>query len=110
VGDASGGVDAITGEGLGLTFRQAFALANAMVANDLGQYEQAHRELARRPMLMGNLMLCLGSNPRIRNRVIRALESKPDLFTRLLAAHVGQGTSAELLSTSAVLSWRLLTA
>lgn len=109
VGDASGGVDAITGEGLRLTFRQAFALANAMVANDLKQYEQAHRELARRPMLMGNLMLWLGSHPRIRSSVIRALESEPDLFTRLLAAHVGQGTSAGLLSTGAVLSWRLLT-
>jgi flavin-dependent dehydrogenase len=109
VGDASGGVDAITGEGLRLTFRQAFALANAMAANDLKQYEQAHRELARRPMLMANLMLCLGSNPRIRGRVIRTLKGKPDLFTRLLATHVGQGTSAELLSTGVVLSWRLLT-
>jgi flavin-dependent dehydrogenase len=109
VGDASGGVDAITGEGLRLTFRQAFALADAMVANDLKQYEQAHRELTRRPMLMGNLMLWLGRNPRIRGRVIRALEGKPDLFTRLLATHVGQGTSRELLSTGAGLSWRLLT-
>ena len=32
VGDASGSVDAITGEGLGLAFRQASALADALVA------------------------------------------------------------------------------
>jgi hypothetical protein len=59
-------------------------------------------------MLMGNLMLWLGRNPRIRGRVIRALQSKPDLFARLLATHVGHGTSAELLSTGALLGWRLL--
>jgi flavin-dependent dehydrogenase len=108
VGDASGSVDAITGEGLRLAFRQAFALADAMAASDLGQYERAHRELAKRPMLIGNLMLWLGRNPRIRRRVIRALEGKPDLFARLLATHVGQGTSRDLLSTGALLGWRLL--
>jgi len=108
VGDASGGVDAITGEGLRLAFRQAFALADAMVVSDLKQYERAHRELARRPILMANLMLWLGRNPRIRRRVIRALEGKPELFARLLATHVGQGTSGELLSTGALLGWRLL--
>ena len=108
LGDASGGVDAITGEGLRLAFRQAFALADAMVEGDLGQYEQAHRELARRPMLIGNLMLWLGRNPQIRARVIRALQSRPDLFARLLATHVGQGTSAELVSAGALLGWRLL--
>jgi len=108
VGDASGGVDAITGEGLRLAFLQAFALADAMVAGDLGQYEQAHRELARRPRLMGELLLLLGRNPRIRSRVIRALESTPDLFARLLATHVGQGSSREMLSTGALLGWRLL--
>lgn len=108
VGDASGSVDAITGEGLRLAFRQAFALADAMAVGDLRQYEQAHNELVRRPMLMGNLMLWLGRNPRIRSRVIRALQSKPDLFARLLATHVGQGISAELLSTGALLGWRLL--
>jgi menaquinone-9 beta-reductase len=108
VGDASGSVDAITGEGLRLAFRQAFALGDSLVVSDLRHYEQVHRELARRPMLMGNLMLWLGRNPRIRGRVIRALQSKPDLFARLLATHVGHGTSAELLSTGALLGWRLL--
>ena len=108
VGDASGGVDAITGEGLRLAFQQALVLGDSIVASDLRQYERVHRELARRPTLMGNLMLWLGRNPRIRGRVIRALESKPDLFARLLATHVGHGTSLELLSIGAVLGWQLL--
>jgi flavin-dependent dehydrogenase len=96
VGDASGGVDAITGEGLRLSFRQAILLADAMAAGDLRPYQRAHRQLERRPMRMGNLMLWLGRNPRIRGRVIRALQSKPDLFARLLATHVGQGTSKRI--------------
>jgi menaquinone-9 beta-reductase len=107
-GDASGGVDAITGEGLRLAFRQALVLADAMAAGDLRPYQRAHRQLERRPMWMGNLMLWLGRNPRVRNRVICALQSKPDLFARLLATHVGQGTSAELISTGALLGWQLL--
>ena len=108
VGDASGGVDAITGEGLRLAFQHALLLADAMAAGDLKPYQQAHRQLETRPMRMGNLMLWLGRNPRIRGRVIRALQSKPDLFARLLATHVGRGTPTELLSTGALLGWQLL--
>ena len=108
VGDASGGVDAITGEGLRLAFQQALVLGDSIVASDLCQYERVHRKLARRPTLMGNLMLWLGRNPRIRGRIIRALQNKPDLFARLLATHVGNGTSVELLSIGALLGWRLL--
>ncbi len=108
VGDASGGVDAITGDGLRLAFRQALLLADAMASGDLRPYQHAHRQLERRPMRMGNLMLWLGRNPRIRSRVVRALQRRPDLFARLLASHVGEGTSAELLSTGALLGWQLL--
>src|ERR1017187_5940217 len=45
VGDASGSVDAITGEGLGLLFQQAMALADALAAGDLNRYQAAHRRL-----------------------------------------------------------------
>ena len=108
LGDASGGVDAITGEGLRLAFRQALSLANAMAANDLTQYQRAHRKLALRPMLMGNLMLWLGRNPRIRVRVLRALHNHPELFARLLATHAGDGGPARLVSAGAQLGLRLL--
>ena len=108
LGDASGGVDAITGEGLRLAFRQALTLADAMAANDLAQYQRAHRKLARRPMLMGNLMLWLGRSPRIRTRVLRSLHDNPELFARLLATHVGDGSPAHLVSAGAQLGLRLL--
>ena len=35
IGDAAGAMDAITGEGLSLGFRQAFALADALAADDM---------------------------------------------------------------------------
>jgi menaquinone-9 beta-reductase len=109
VGDASGGVDAITGEGLRLAFQQAYVLADAMLMGDLRPYEHAHRQLVRRPMLMGDLLLWLGRNPRVRARVVRALHSKSDLFARLLAIHVGAADSAEdLISVGALLGWQLL--
>jgi flavin-dependent dehydrogenase len=109
VGDASGSVDAITGEGLRMAFRQATALAEAMVKADLQSYEQAHRALLRRPMLMGDLMLWLGRNPRIRRRVVFAMRTRPDLFTRFLATHVGTTTDPKsLLSAGAQLSWQCL--
>ena len=110
LGDASGGVDAITGDGLRIAFRQAFALADAMHAGDLSQYQRAHRQLARRPMMMGNLLLWLGRNPRIRSRAIRAMQQRPELFARILAAHVGEATPAQLFSAGASLGWNFLAA
>jgi flavin-dependent dehydrogenase len=108
VGDASGSVDAITGEGLRMAFRQAAALTEAMVGADLNPYEREHRALARRPMLMGDLMLWLGRHPRIRRRVVLAMKSRPDIFARFLAAHAGTNDTQSLLSAGAQLSWQLL--
>jgi flavin-dependent dehydrogenase len=108
LGDASGGVDAITGEGLRLAFEQALALADAMAANDLTRYQSAHRKLARRPMLMGNLMLWLGRNPRVRSRAIRVLQANPELFAQMVATHTGKGTPAHLVATGAQIGFRFL--
>ena len=89
IGDASGSVDAITGEGMGLAFRQALALADALVADNLDQYQTAHVRLARRPALMAQLMLTLDRFPRLRPLVLRTFGAKPFIFERLLAVHVG---------------------
>jgi flavin-dependent dehydrogenase len=110
VGDASGGVDAITGEGLRLAFRQALALAEALERNDLPGYERAHWELARRPMRMGKLMLLLGRNEELRQRSFAALASKPQLFEDLLAMHVGRASRAQMLGTGLELGWQFLSA
>ena len=54
IGDASGSVDAITGEGMGLAFRQALALADALVAEIWTNIRQRIAESARRPALCLN--------------------------------------------------------
>jgi menaquinone-9 beta-reductase len=108
VGDASGGVDAITGDGIRLAVLQARALADAIVANDLAVYERAHRKLAKAPTRAGNLLLLLDRNPRLRARVLLAMQSEPELFAAMLASHVGKGTRIKLAATSAQLGWRLL--
>ncbi len=88
VGDASGGVDAITGEGLSLSLRQAVALGQALAADDLAQYEAAHRRLRRVPHLMASLLLFMAKHDGLRRRVLSALASQPRVFEHLLAVHV----------------------
>ncbi|HEY1469807.1 MAG TPA: FAD-dependent monooxygenase [Candidatus Acidoferrum sp.] len=108
LGDSSGGVDAITGEGLRLCFRQALALADAMEAGDLRLYERAHKKLTVRPTCLGQLILMLAANHMLRERAIRSMAAKPELFSKLLAIHVGHSTPAEVVSAGLHLGWRLL--
>ena len=54
--DASGSVDAITGDGITLAFQQAEALAGALAVDDLSLYESEHRRIAFRPAYMGELL------------------------------------------------------
>jgi menaquinone-9 beta-reductase len=89
IGDASGSVDAITGEGLALCFRQALALAQALHANNLAQYQRAHTTLRRLPHLMAYGLLSLDRSPRLRARVFNALERHPHLFQQMLEVHIG---------------------
>jgi flavin-dependent dehydrogenase len=89
VGDASGSVDAITGEGLSLSFHQALALAEALVGGNLEAYQEVHRRLARRPAFMAGLMLSLDRFPWLRPPVLRAMAFEPAIFSKLLAVHVG---------------------
>ncbi|HEY1760733.1 MAG TPA: NAD(P)/FAD-dependent oxidoreductase [Bryobacteraceae bacterium] len=108
VGDASGSVDAITGDGVTLAFQQAEALAGAFAADDLNLYEAEHRRIARRPAYMGELLLMLDRCPRIRARVLRALASRPALFDDLLALHTGSLAGAiDFARMGLALGWRL---
>ncbi len=109
-GDAAGCVDAITGEGLGLAFQQAEALAEALAASDLRRYEAAHRRIGRRASLMAKSLLVLDSWPVLRRRVIRTFENHPHVFDRLLAAHVGNGSDANLVASGVRLAWHIVTA
>lgn len=109
-GDASGSVDAVTGEGLGLSFRQAAALADALKTGKLEEYQSAHRRLARRPNIMARLLSLLDHFAPLRTRVLQGMAEDPDIFSRMLAAHTEEASAVLLAGTSARLGWQLLTA
>jgi flavin-dependent dehydrogenase len=89
VGDASGSVDAVTGEGLALAFRQANSLATALAAGNLRRYDASHRRMGRMPRLIARTLLLLDGNDRLRRAVFRKLAAHPRVFSHLLAVHVG---------------------
>ena len=109
LGDASGGADAITGEGLCLAFHQADLLADCLRSGDLGRYEKGHRALARRPALMAQLMLLLEHREKLRDRVMSAFAKRPVLFARMLATHVGAASPLEAAANGVALGWSVLT-
>ncbi|MFY9727941.1 MAG: FAD-dependent monooxygenase [Bryobacteraceae bacterium] len=109
VGDASGSVDAITGEGLCLLFQQAEALAGTLAVGDLALYQAAHRRMGRRPELMAHLMLLLDRHGRLRNRVLRAFAARPRLLSRMLALHVGELSFFDSAANGLALGWQMLT-
>jgi flavin-dependent dehydrogenase len=89
IGDASGSVDAVTGEGLALCFRQASALAKALDADDLTLYQRAHRHIQLLPNLMSRSLLLMDRSARLRAQVFNTFERYPILFERLLEVHIG---------------------
>jgi menaquinone-9 beta-reductase len=110
IGDASGSVDAITGEGLALAFRQALLLADSLdrgphrhsAAQDphtshnqpgsLALYESRHAAILALPQRMASLLLLLDRHPRLRARTLRVFAARPALFREFLAVHVGEQT------------------
>lgn len=107
-GDASGSVDAITGDGLSMAFRQALALSDALADGNLALYEAAHRRITRTPRLMARLMLTIDGHTALRRTVMRALAARPHAFSRLLAVHIGTLTPLAVLPDVAGLAGRML--
>ncbi len=110
IGDASGTVDAITGEGLRLCFEHALAAVDAIVSGDLRAYERRHKKIAQRPGRMSALLLLLDRRPTVRERVFRAFAEAPQIFEKLVALHVGKSSAFRALTASAGLGWKLLSA
>jgi flavin-dependent dehydrogenase len=91
VGDAAGYVDALTGDGLSLSFRSAEALIEVLKEErGLGDYEKAYRKLSRNYYWMTNLLLHLAQHPHLRTRVIKSLAHEPRLFDSFLAISTGE--------------------
>jgi flavin-dependent dehydrogenase len=111
VGDASGYLDAITGEGMAVAFHQTAAVVEAILADDLSRYAAAHRRISRLPNFMTSMVLALEHRPRLRRRALRALAAEPALFSRLLGIH-GRTLPVRRLGLDGALklAWRLVAA
>lgn len=110
VGDASCGIDAITGKGLCLAFRQAALLAECLASGEIDRYQRSHRALLRRPTLMAHMMLFMARHSGLRRRAMRVFQSHPRSFPRLLAMHAGEGSACEQISNGIAVGWELLKA
>ncbi len=111
VGDASGTVDGIAGQGLSLAFQQAEALGEALGCGDLSHYESAHRRIMRNATRMTRLLLWMSASAAIRRKAMRFFAAHPAAFSNLISIHAGQAApdalgAAEILD----LSWRVLCA
>jgi flavin-dependent dehydrogenase len=99
IGDASGYLDAITGEGLSLAFAQALALEGlaerlahataALTTADLADYAAALRRIAQPYKRMTSLALLLSQHRWVSGSTIRALRASPALFEHGLMANMG---------------------
>lgn len=110
IGDASGAVDAVTGEGLSLAFGQALLLADCLREDNLNRYQKEHRRLAMRPLLMAKLMLTLDGRPRLQRRALQVFGRRPEIFRRMVALHVRALSPLHLALDGITLGWGLLTA
>jgi flavin-dependent dehydrogenase len=108
IGDASGSVDAITGQGQCQAFQQSAALASALAMGDLTFYSAQHRRIGFRPALMADLLLTMDRWPLIRRRALSTMAGHPPSFARLLAGHVGSRTAPQMVGSGLSLGWRMM--
>jgi len=109
IGDASGSADAITGEGLAMSFRQALALAEAISIQDFERYNAAHRLIGKLPHRMSSLMMVMDRWPVLGSCTIKALAASPHLFEELIAVHIGaRGLSSFVLCDGLYLIRKIL--
>jgi menaquinone-9 beta-reductase len=105
LGDASGSVDAVTGEGLLSAFRQASALADAIAAGEPERYAVAHARMAKAPQRMARLLLLLDRYPWLERRFVATMATHPETFAALLRVHLAEQTWPDLVWSEAAAMW-----
>jgi menaquinone-9 beta-reductase len=93
VGDASGSVDALAGQGLELSFKQAAAVARSLRAGDPRRYQREHEAMGGRTRAMAALLLSLDRHAAVRRKVLATFARWPKMFQLLLDVHNGQAPS-----------------
>lgn len=103
VGDASGYLDALTGEGISLALAQALALEACAAPRlqargeegpllgleELRDYVRAHRAICRPNRLMTRALLGLSRYPILVELAVSGLQGRSGLFSRLLSMNMG---------------------
>ncbi len=84
VGDASGYLDALTGEGIGAALAQAAVLAECLAAGRPGDYERAWRRACRRSWMLTAGLLWSRHQPLLGPRIVPAAQRLPRLFTTIV--------------------------
>ncbi len=107
VGDASGSVDAITGEGLCLLFQQRWRWPMPSRPATCRDTRRPTGASAAPRVHVGHDATARRSR-RLRGRTIRAMEVDPRLFEGLLTMHVGAGTVFDFFTNGLALGWRML--
>ena len=77
IGDASGSVDAITGDGIYLALRQSAALAESLADGCLATYQASHSQFRRGPVLIEQMLLLLDRSPGCANEYYEPLQTIP---------------------------------
>lgn len=80
VGDASGYVDALTGEGIRLGLDQARAAVSAIVAGRPEQYERAWSGLTRDYRWLTSTLVAAASRPALRRRIVPLARRMPGIY------------------------------
>jgi menaquinone-9 beta-reductase len=84
VGDASGYVDALTGEGIRLGLAQARAAVAAVIANRPDAYERDWRRLSRDYRLLTATLVSAAVRPAIRRRIVPLAVRLPRVYGALV--------------------------
>jgi 2-polyprenyl-6-methoxyphenol hydroxylase-like FAD-dependent oxidoreductase len=89
VGDASGYLDALTGEGIGVGLAQAEALAACLAAGRPDDYERAWRRVSSPAWRLTAGLLWSRNQPLLGTRLVPAAQHVPGLFS-ILVNHAAQ--------------------
>lgn len=84
VGDASGYVDALTGEGLRIGLSQAHAAVTAVVNNDPESYESEWFKITRSYRILTSSLLWAASHPPIRKLIVPSACALPWAFQKIV--------------------------
>jgi menaquinone-9 beta-reductase len=109
LGDASGSVDAITGEGLNLGFQHALALPHFLETGNLLTYQKIHSSLQFRPGIMAYFLSMLGRQKNLRERIFRSFAADPSLFSNFLDLHLGHASRPRAALAATRLGWHFAT-